>query len=64
MSLCHNVKPDSLFVHIKSGATYTVVLLANERSDKWPVQVIYKDTDNATWARPLDEFIDKFTEKV
>ncbi len=50
------------YIHIKNGDIYTVILLANENSDKWETQVIYKDCKNNIWARPISEFIEKFKE--
>lgn len=50
------------YIHIKNGDIYTVILLANENSDKWKTQVIYKDSKNNIWARPISEFIEKFKE--
>lgn len=53
-------EPGSVWTH-KSGRRYLVVLLANEaadadKSDEWPVTVVYKDGEGRTWSRPLSRW--------
>lgn len=52
------------YTHISSRDTYIVVEIANETSDKWPIMVVYVDTNRHTWARPMKEFLVKFERYV
>lgn len=47
-----------------NGATYTVVLIANESSDNvnYPITVVYEGfTNGKIWCKPLSNFLDKMT---
>lgn len=59
----NNPKIGSVWQH-HNGATYTVVLIANESSDNvnYPVTVVYKGfTNDKIWCKPLSNFLDKMT---
>jgi hypothetical protein len=46
-------------MHRKSGASYKVLLLTNEsaeRTDDFPVTVVYQGADGKVWSRPLSEW--------
>lgn len=51
--------PGSPWSHRKSGASYTVLLLTNEdaeRTDDFPVTVVYQGADGKVWSRTLAEW--------
>lgn len=51
--------PGSPWTHRKSGASYKVLLLTNEsadRTDDFPVTVVYQGADGKVWSRPLAEW--------
>lgn len=51
--------PKSTWTHRKSGASYKVLLLTNEsaeRTDDFPVTVVYQGVDGKVWSRPLAEW--------
>lgn len=49
------------YVHIRTNNTYRVLMLANEFAEERITQVVYQGEDGKIWARPLTEFLDKFT---
>lgn len=53
----------SAWLH-KSGNFYTVVMIANgasERSDEYPVTVVYRDYQGRIWSRPLSRWHESMT---
>lgn len=52
----------SWWVHEKTGNRYTVLHLANSHANKegYPVLVVYIDDVMRIWARPVEEFLEKF----
>ena len=52
------------FIHIKSGAIYTLLTISNEEATNpdFVKQAVYLDADGNVWSRPLTEFEEKFIE--
>lgn len=51
--------PGSPWTHRKSGTSYKVLMLTNEdaeRTDDFPVTVVYQGADGKVWSRPLAEW--------
>lgn len=47
----------------KNGNEYLVEFVANVDSDRpeYPTTVVYRGEDNAIWAKPLEDFLEKMT---
>ena len=57
------LKPGTVWRHMLHQTRYTIVTVANADasvSDRFPVTVVYRDEDDKIWARPADEFLQKF----
>lgn len=46
--------------HIKSGGIYCVTDIANAQTEKWQTMVVYVADDRKVYARPIQEFVQKF----
>lgn len=52
---------NSIWTHNKTGNRYRIILFANTAGDRWPIIVVYDDTNGNTWARPDNEWYDRYT---
>lgn len=51
----------SLWKHKGNGINYEVILIANEYSENedYPIVVVYIGSNGRTWAKNLDNFLEK-----
>lgn len=56
----HNLMPDSVWKHEKSGLYYQIIMFANmlsERHDDFPHTVVYRRiVDDSIWSRPVSKW--------
>lgn len=55
-----HVAESSLWRHNKTGNVYFVAMLALRESDKQVVVVYCSNSEQVSWTRPVDEFLERF----
>ncbi len=60
---CIVLPSNTFWTHDKTGDVYHLREFANASGDRWPVMCVYSDKAGNTWARPIEEWIDRYTIK-